>query len=120
MTTGRINQVTISVCTESHRRGMTHVQHQYSRPKTLSTAGVRYKASNLPYVNPSTVTTRIPSENVLSTIVTSRRNTLYPDLTSSKQALPVQRTEITAFTEDYQQPAAPKKMRAVTAYLQVM
>jgi hypothetical protein len=99
---------------------MIHVQHQYLRPETLSTAGVRYKASILPYVNSSTVTTRIPSENVLSTIVTSRRNTLYPDLTSSKQALPVQRTEITAFTEDYQQPAAPKKMRAVTAYLQVM
>ena len=100
---------------------MTHVQHQYSRPKTLSTAGVRYKASNLPYVNPSTVTTRIPSgKNVLSTAATSRRNTLYPDLTSFRQALPVQRTEITAFSEDYQQPAAAEKMRTVAAYLQVM
>ncbi|KIP01077.1 hypothetical protein PHLGIDRAFT_405876 [Phlebiopsis gigantea 11061_1 CR5-6] len=35
-------------------------------------------------------------------------------------ALPVQRTKITAFSEDYQQPAAPKKLRSVTAYLRVV
>ena len=121
MTTGRINQVTISVCTEAHTtRAWSTVQHQYSRPKTLSTAGVRYKALTIAFVNPSTVTARIPSWNVLSTAVTSRRNTLYPDLTSFKQALLVQRTKITAFSEDYQQPAAPEKMRAVTAYLRLV
>ena len=119
MTTGRINQVTISVCTETPPLGQIPVQHQYSRRKTLSTVGVHYKASTMPYVNSSTATTRIPfQKNVLSTAVTSRRNTLYPDLTSFRQALLVQRTKITAFSEDYQQPAAPEKMRTVTAYLQ--
>ena len=61
MTTGRINQVTISVCTEAVPLGQVSAQHQYSRPKTLSTAGVRYKALTIAFVNPSTVTARIPS-----------------------------------------------------------
>ena len=71
----------------------------------------------MPYVNSLAVTERIPSENVLSTPATSERNTLFPDLTSFRPALLVQRTKITAFSEDYQQPAAPKKLRSVTAYL---
>ena len=121
MTTGRINQVTISVCTEIPHKWGTPAQHQYSRPETLSTAGVRYKAfQTMPYVNSLAVTERIPSENVLSTPATSERNTLFPDLTSFRPALLVQRTKITAFSEDYQQPAAPKKLRSVTAYLRLV
>ena len=50
--------------------------------QTLSTAGVRYKASNYAFVNSFTVPNHIPSEDVLSEFVTSERNTLYPDLTS--------------------------------------
>ena len=74
----------------------------------------------MPYVNSLAVTERIPSENVLSTPATSERNTLFPDLTSFRPALLVQRTKITAFSEDYQQPAAPEKLRSVTAYLRVV
>ena len=39
----------------------------------------------------------------------SAQDPLFPDLTSFRPALLVQRTRITAFSEDYQQPAAPER-----------
>ena len=116
MTTGRINQVTISVCT--HELAMRTAPVLASRDTFHG--GRSLQGFKFAFVNSPTVTDRIPSEDVLSEFVTSRRNTLYPDLTSFKQALLVQRTKITAFSEDYQQPAAPEKMRAVTAYLRLV
>lgn len=66
----------------------------------------------LEYTPPHTMPERIPfKKNVLGTPVTSERNTLFPDLTSFRPALPVQWTEITAFSEDYQRPAAPEKLQ---------
>ena len=124
MTTGRINQVTISVCTESlhHARWhkplystSTYVRRRFPRRAFVTRLWL------LPlWIPPQLQRAFRPRKNVLSTAVTSRRNTLYPDLTSFKQALLVQRTKITAFSEDYQQPAAPEKMRAVTAYLRLV
>ena len=59
MTTGRINQVTISVCTRDPR--VNSHSDQYSRRlATLSTAGVRYKASTIAFVNSLAITERIP------------------------------------------------------------
>ena len=52
-----------------------------------------------------------------NTSITSKWNTLYPVLTSFRPALSVQRTKITAFNEDYQQPAILTKHRTVTADL---
>ena len=39
----------------------------------------------------------------------SAQDPLFPDLTSFRPALRVRRTRITAFSEDYQQPAAPER-----------
>ena len=88
MTTGRINQVTISVCT---RTEALKYRHRYRRPKTLSSVGVRYKAFNNAFVNSLTVTKRIQPEDLLSTSVTSERNTLFLDLTQFQDQLSLSR-----------------------------
>ena len=57
MTTGRINQVTISICTEIRNLCTALVLVL----KTLTIAGVHYKAGVMPFVNSFAVEDSIPS-----------------------------------------------------------
>ena len=118
MTTGRINQVTISVCTRIRN---PQVQHRYRRPKTLSSVGVRYKAFQQCLCEfPHSQRAHSVQERTKH-INDQRKKHLVPrSHTIPGPVLSVQRTEITAFSEDYQQPAAPEKLRSVTAYLRVV
>ena len=85
MTTGRINQVTISVCTRIRN---PQVQHRYRRPKTLSSVGVRYKAFQQCLCEfPHSYKAHSAREDLLSTSVTSERNTLFLDLTQFQDQL---------------------------------
>ena len=116
MTTGRINQVTITVCTEN--KSPQHSTGTRRHEGQLSTAGVRYKASTIAFVNSLTVTERIPVVKPYSARLRPAKETPCSPISQVPgPVLPVQRTEITAFSEDYQQPAAPEKLRSVTAYL---
>ena len=106
MTTGRINQVTISICATARR--LWH-STTYSRLATLSLAGVRYKALLLPLrESPRNLGPR-SNRSCTSRAKVNERNTLFPVLTSFRSALRVHRTRITTFNEDYQQPDAPER-----------
>ena len=76
MTTGRINQVTISVCTKSSK---TFCTAPVLVTKSLSSAGVRYKASNNAYVvNLLAAPERILRGRILSISEASDKKHLVP------------------------------------------
>ena len=109
MTTGRINQVTISICATARR--LWH-STTYSRLATLSLAGVRYKALLLPLrESPRNLGPR-SNRSRTSRAKVNERNTLFPVLTSFRSALRVHSTRITTFNEDYQQPEHLKGARS--------
>lgn len=99
MTTGRINQVTISVCAANKSLHSTS-----TRVRDTFHSGCSLQGFKCLCVNSFAVNNSIPPKRT-NMSMTSKWNTLYPVLTSFRPALPVQWTEITAFGEDYQQPA---------------
>ena len=106
MTTGRINQVTTLHMCECKS---PHTLHRVLVLRVLSTVGVRYKASKAPklYVTPQQADTF--HRSVLAYRKPASETPCFPISQVSGTALPVQRTEIVAFGEDYQQPAAPQR-----------
>jgi hypothetical protein len=104
---------------------MTH----HATPSTrlhwrLSKAGFRHKAITLAPTMKCPLIRRSSeqrSESHTNCKPPANRNTLSPGLTSSKQDPPVLvETEVTAFSGDYHQPAAPKRYATVKADLRVV
>ena len=114
MTTGRINQVT--TCTTSGRSLLrpTRTHHPNS---TLSAFGGRRFRSQAVLIAPINSIQKSPLQctiafyrSVLADHMHQAKETpWFPFSQVSSVLLPVQRTEITAFKEDYQQPAAPER-----------
>ena len=70
-----------------HKHPETFAQHRYSRFTTLSTVGVRYKASIMPLCESLHSQRPRSNRSRTSRTKTSERNTLYPVLTSFGLAL---------------------------------
>lgn len=115
MTTGRINQVTISVCTSGLTNEPLRTAPVHAVTRTAFHSGRSLQGFKNAYVNPPTTPQRIPQQNesrhVLSNRKAGRRNTLFPVLTSFRQALPVQRTRITVFGGGLPAAGTPKRWR---------
>ena len=103
MTTGRINQVTTMPAargTSPKRRTAYSRRSAFRRLVFVTRLLVAFE------IRPDTTRNRFPLGSVLAVSV-SAQDPLFPDLTSFRPALLVRgRTRITAFSEDYQQPAA--------------
>ena len=103
MTTGRINQVTtLPAARRLAPSGITAYSRRsaFRRPVFVTRLLVAFE------IRPDTTRNRFPLGSVLAVSV-SAQDPLFPDLTSFRPALLVRgRTRITAFSEDYQQPAA--------------
>ena len=111
MTTGRINQVTISVC----NRRLTLPRKKEQTPHYSTSTGIlrRFpqwafvtRLQTMPLWIPPQSQSSIPFKERTKRICDQRKKHLVPrSHTIPRPALPVQRTKITAFSEDYQQPA---------------
>ena len=99
MTTGRINQVTISICADLRLHSTsTRVLRHFPQWAFVT------RLFNCLCVNPFTVWDCIPTEVVLATQRPAKETPCFPFSQVSDQALPVHRTRITIFSEDYQRP----------------
>ena len=103
MTTGRINQVT----TIPHRTKVRLTA--YSRRSVFPTAGVRYKAFKCLSIPTGLGPRQCSAKGILNSRTSQSYVPLFPDLTNFRPALRVRRTQIAAFSEDYQQPAASER-----------
>ena len=123
MTTGRINQVTIS---SMWAGANTHLQHQvlaFSKgfPRWVFITRLLIRPHNEVSLNLLQQQAAFRNKIVLVHKQPVTASTLSPGLTCFKQDLPVLvKTGITAFSGDYHQPAAPQRYTTVKADLQVV
>ena len=106
MTTGRINQVTTI---QPRERGMTVYSRRSAFRRLVFVTRLSIFAFTSDRTRPATVFLLVACERTNSQ-ASQILIPLFPDLTSFRPALLVRsRTKITAFSEDYQQPAAPER-----------